>query len=187
VPNRTAAIGLLACCVLGSCSPADDNENDNADALAACLPEAYRDTCLADVTLDLYRTCFDGSGSCTWSESRAAGSYQLLVEWENGARFQSSGSDATIEAASGERCTLTRIDTDECEGYRYASSQRWYQYCVVREENETRIVGLHYTCDDGREATVTADELVGDALTCTMQITSPTDDCVDAEGRRLGD
>jgi hypothetical protein len=92
-----------------------------------------------------------------------------------------------IEGASGERCMATSIDTAECIGVRYGNSRRWYEYCLVFDDGGSSVAGYHYTCDDGGEGTLAADDLVRDAMMCTMQIASPTDDCVDAEGRRLGD
>jgi hypothetical protein len=184
------AIGLLAAAAMAGCGP-DDGEDDG-DALAACLPEPYRNTCIAEVQLDIYRTCLDGRGSCTWSEEeRTDGVHHELIEWENGARVESTTSyrelSGTFQGASGARCAVSSFNSGEC--FRSSSDSRWYEYCLEFNEAKTSIVAYHYTCDGGERFTLLPADFMATSAMCAMlppDLTS-SENCLDAEGRRYGD
>jgi hypothetical protein len=183
------AVGLFAAMAIAGCGPDDSGAED--DALAACFPEAYRGTCIAEVGLDVYRTCIDGAGSCTWSQGQVDGVHHELFEWENGARFESSTSarelSATLQSASGARCAVSSFNSGEC--FRSSSDSRWYEYCVQFNEAKTKIVAYHYTCDDGDKGTLRPEDLMDISPMCSLQPAglSPFEECVDAEGRRYRD
>lgn len=180
---------MLALVALAGCGPEEEQPLLD-DALAACLPEPYRDTCVAGLWIDLFQTCLDGRGSCTWSESQDAGRIESRFDWENGASWvswaETDRSGADIQTAKGERCMLSRIDT-RC--WRFAGPERWYEYCAEVDESGPTVVATHYTCDDGSKLTVRADQLISIPPMCTSPIEALTsfDDCTDAAGRRYGD
>ena len=190
---KSAVVGLFALTAFADCG-----ERDEDDALTTCFPESVRNTCMAELSLEFHRTCYDGSGSCSYSKSQDASGYHFLFEWENGARigiaYSESDSNTTsmmFQPASGERCTSTIIETAECSGSRVEFNNRWYEVCIESDGAGSAPSTVHFTCDDGSQFSLSSDEMSeefsdGPSI-CEEQLGNPFEDCEDPEGQLLGD
>ena len=153
--------------------------------------EPYRGTCIADVGLEFFDICYDGAGSCTWTESSEGGVRRTVLEWENGARSENVTSrgqtHSTLQAASGERCTLEPVDEADCLGFDASSPSGGYRLCVEIDQSMAKITRTHYTCDDGTKHTFDFEELQASAPMCSLNLLDRFESCADAEGRRYLD